>query len=622
VAHATSKKTTSFDFFVSSRMIIFTSSIMEYFNKEKEKKNTTSRGQYKKNAMLGLLSGLLILLAVNVLSVFLYFRLDLTSDHRHSLSSSTIQMLKNLEDKVYLKVYLKGKDYPADYQLFAKKVKDMLQDFRSYSDQVNFEFIDPFEDRNREEIMGILGEFSKKGLKAIPLTRENEAGFSTSSQVVVPGAIVTYKGRECAATLVMANPGDVDMLLSQQNLEYNLVTAIRQLIKPTRPKVAFLEGHGELDFLPTSWVAYQLSRLYQVGRVSIDGKINALREIAMDDTVKQTLKVKGNKYDLLIVAQPTKPFSEHDKFILDQHVMRGGKILWLVDATTASVDSLQTSQEFFATPRELHLNDLFFKYGVRLNANLLQDISCQSIPIIVGMLGDQPQYRLFAFPYALNVTQFCAHPITRSLKRLKIDFAGSIDLVGGGDLTKTVLMTTSVHTKMVPMPNVVTLNVVRTKPNPQEFAYRHLPLAVLVEGTFESAYNGILPVEFDTLKEVGFLKESVPTRQIFVSDGDVIRNHVDYKRNQPFPAGYDVHTGEQYDNSSFIMNCVNYLCADEDLLLLRDKNFNTGTLDSSKILSRQKWIAAANVSIPVLLIMLIGIAVWITRRVKVSSLKD
>jgi len=580
------------------------------------KDNMNNSNRYKRTALIGLTSGLLILVAVNIISSFFFFRIDLTKDKRHSLSPATIELLDKLEDKVYIRVYLKGEGHPADYQLFAEKTKDILQEFRSYSNNIYFEFIDPVAGKSKEETNAIFGEFYKKGLKPIPISKESSSGYST--QFVVPGAMISYSNHEYPVTLVVSDPGGNDNWLeySIQELEYNIVAGIRKLIKPHKATIAFLDGQGELDFMNTSWVAYQLQRFYNVERISIDGKINSLRKIAIDDSVKQTIKILGNKYDVLIVAQPTEPFREVDKFIIDQHIMRGGKVLWLVDATNAAMDSLQSAPEFFALSRSLRLNDLFFKYGVRLNANLIQDLSCQSIPLEVGKIGDQPQYKFMAFPYALNVVNFSDHPIVRNIKNIKSDFAGSIDFVGNDNLKKTILFTSSERTKLIPTPSIVTLNVGRTQPNMEEFAFKYLPIAVLVEGKFNSAYDGLLPLEFDTIKEFGFIAESPSTRQIFVSDGDIIRNFIDRKSNQPYPAGYDIYSGNLYDNSEFIMNCVNYLCADDDLLAIRAKNFKIGSLYPAKIKEKSTFYAVVNIVVPLALITIMGIIMIIIRKIK------
>lgn len=575
--------------------------------------------QFKRHTLLGLLAVIGIVILVNILSSFFFYRIDLTKDKRHSLSKSTIEMLKNLEDRVYFRVYLKGKDQPADYQLFAKQVEQMLQTFRSYSKNVYYEFIDPIEGKTNEEINGILGEFVKKGLEPIPISREDAGGYST--HVVIPGAIVSYRNREYPAKVVVADPSGADWLkYSNEELEYNLVAPVRRLLKTEKPKVAYLDGHGELDFWNTCWTAMQLQRFYNVTRITLDGKINALRNISIDDTVSGNLVLGDNKYDVLIVAQPTQPFKEYDKYVIDQFIMRGGKVLWLIDNTTASLDSLRAAPEFFATPRALYINDLFFTYGVRFNTDLIQDLSCLPVPQQVSIIGDQPQYKFMVFPYCLDVVNFGNHPIVRNLKDVKSDFAGSIDLVGNNaDLTKTVLMTTSERTKVVPTPSIVTLRVGLVKPNLQEYSYRNVPIAVLVEGNFQSAFKGILPVEFDTIKELDYRDHSEYTRQIFVSDGDIIRNPFDSKRNQPYPAGYDIYTRQTFDNTEFIVNCVNYLCADDDLLQLRAKNFKIGSLSSEKVRNHKVLLAALNIGIPLLLIALMGTLLIVMRKVKFSK---
>lgn len=577
--------------------------------------------QFKRNTLLGLAVALIAVIVINILSSFLFFRLDLTKDKRHSLSSSTVEMLKSLEDKVYIRVYLKGKDQPADYQLFAKQVEQMLQDFRGYSKNVYFEFIDPLESKTNDEVNNILAEFVKKGLDPIPVSREDANGYST--HMVIPGAIVSYRGHEYPAKLVVADPSGADWLqYSIEELEYNLISPIRRLMKTEKPNVAFLDGHGELDFWSTCWTAMQLQRFYNVSRVTLDGKINSLRNISIADSAKQTLNLGENKYDVLVIAQPTQPFKEYDKYIIDQFIMRGGKVLWLIDNTTASLDSLQAVPEFFATPRALYINDLLFTYGVRINPNLIQDLSCMPIPQQVSVIGDQPQYKFMAFPYSLDVVNFSDHPIVRNIKEVKSDFAGTIDMVGKDEkLSKTVLMTSSERSKLVPTPSIVTLKVGLTKPNMQEFAFHNLPIAVLVEGEFESAFKGILPAEFDTIKELDYRDKSVPTRQIFISDGDIIRNPFDKKRNQPYPAGYDIYTRTMFDNTQFIVNCVNYLCADDDLLQLRAKSFKIGSLNNEKVRSHKTLLAILNIGLPLLLIAIMGTVLIVMRKVRFSKKK-
>ena len=571
--------------------------------------------KYKRSAIITLVSSLFILIALNIIFSFFYVRIDLTAEKRNSLAPSTIKLLKELPDKIYIKVFLLGKNNPADYQIFAQKTKEILEEFSRYSANIEFEMIDPIEGKDQEEINSIFGEFFKKGLYPIPISRED---YSTTW--VVPGAFLTYHSKEYPVTLVVSDPNGANWLdFSVQELEYNLVSAIRNIRTTFATKVAFLEGHGELNRIATSWMEWQLKRYYNTDRVTIDNKINSLRNIYVKDSAEAKIGTYGNKYDVLIVAQPTQPFSDMDKYVIDQFIMNGGKVLWLIDATNASVDSLQGRQEFFATENFLRLNSLFFKYGVRLNSNLIQDLTCQSIPLPSGYVGNQPQYKFYAFPYMPAVVNFSTHPIVRKIRSLKIDFAGTIDLVGNDpDLTKTVLATTSEKTKVVPVPSIVTLNVVKTQPNLQEFSRMYEPIAVLVEGKFTSAFKGILPVEFDTVKEFDFKVESKETRQIFISDGDMIRNYFDTKSMQPYPTGYDFYAQKNYDNADFLLNCVNYLSADKELLLIRSKSFKMGMLNPIAVKEKKKFYILLNTTGTLVIIGIMATLLIFMRKLKYS----
>jgi gliding-associated putative ABC transporter substrate-binding component GldG len=576
--------------------------------------------KYKRAEIITLVSSLFILFALNIILSYFYVRIDLTADKRNSLAPSTIKLIKELPDKIYIKVFLLGKNNPADYKIFAQKTREILEEFVRYSSHIEFEMIDPIEGKNQEEVKAVFGEFDRKGLYPQPISRED---YSTTW--VVPGAFFTYHSKEYPVTLVVSDPKSRDWLdFSIQELEYNLVSAIRNITTTQAQKIAFLEGHGELDRMSTSYMEWQFKRYYSVERVSINNKINALRNIYVKDTAEAKIGNFGNKYDVLIIAQPTEPFSDMDKYVIDQFIMNGGKALWLIDATNASVDSLQSSNEMFATENPLRLNSLFFKYGVRMNTNLIQDLNCQTVPIPHGMIGNQPQYQFYAFPYMPVIASFSSHPIVRKIKALKVDFAGTIDFVGSDpDIQKTVLATTSEKTKVVPVPSIITLNVIKNKPNLEEYQHRYEPVAVLVEGKFTSAFKGILPVEFDTIKEFDFQKECKKnSRQIFISDGDMIRNHFDSKAMQPYPTGYDFYKKKLYDNADFLLNCVNYLSADEDLVLIRSKSFKIGTLDPIATKARKNFYILLNTIGPIALISLMATVMILVRRLKYCVRRD
>jgi ABC-2 type transport system permease protein len=548
---------------------------------------------------------------LNVIFSFLYLRIDLTSGNRNSIAPSTVQLIKGLEDKVYIKVFLKGKNNPADYQIFTQKTREILEEFTRYTSNIEFEIIDPIDGKDQEDINSIYGEFNKKGLPPIPLTRED---FSTTW--VVPGAFLTFRGKEYPVSLIVADPNGKDWLdFSIQELEYNFVSAIRNITTFRVPKVAFLEGHGELDRYTTSWMEWELSRYYKVERVTINNRVNALRNIYIADSLEATIGPLGNKFEVLIVAQPTEPFSDIDKYVIDQFIMNGGKILWLIDATNASIDSLSNRNEMLALENSLRLNSLFFKYGVRMNANLIQDLNCQTIPLHAGFVGNQPQFKFWAFPYFLDIVNFSSHPIVRKMKSLKVDFAGTIDFVGvSSDIRKTILATTSEKTKVVPTPTIVTMNVIKVQPNLEEFSRMYEPIAVLVEGKFTSAFQGMLPLGFDTIKEFNFKVESPETRQIFISDGDIIRNRIDMKAMQPFKTGFDPYTRKQYDNPDFLLNCVNYLCADDELIQIRAKTYKLGTLNPIAVKEKRNFYIWFNTIGPLTLMSILATVLILVRK--------
>lgn len=592
----------------------------------KKRENTTGKS-FKKSAILSIVVTIIAVLAINIISSIWFFRIDLTQDHRHSLSQSTIELLKNLEDDIYIKVYMTGKSVPVTYQPIVHKTQEMLEEFGSYSSKVKFELIDPTEGKTPVEINAIYSELAHKGLYPTPIREQYAAGQST--KYIIPGAMVAYKTRECPATLIepdVSNRYSIEDY-SYMRIEYNLMLAIKSLVTQKKSDIAFIDGHGELNYLNTSWMdlqlGYGMQNFYNVTRDSINGRINALRKISIADSSLKTIKDNGNKYDLLIIAQPTKMFNNRDKFVIDQHIMRGGKVLWLYDATDASIDSLANKSAFLAMPARTKLEHVFFRYGVRFNTNLIQDIgSCQAIPIINSQTN---KVQTMIFPYALNITHFENHPITQKIASMRSCFAGTIDFVGKDDgLTKTVLATTSDSCKLIPTPAIVTEAVGFAKPNPEEFNAQHKAVAVLVEGKFKSAYAGFLPMELDTVKEFNVLYESPETKQIFISDGDIIRNYFDTLVG-PYPTGFDHQLKKFYGNTEFLINCVDYLCGNEDLIELRSKIFQIGTLDTRQTMQGEVKMKyqLLNIGLPILLLVVAGsIILFIrTRKYKHYSLK-
>lgn len=597
-------------------------------------KSTQSK-QYKTNALISIIAVLVGVIAINVVSSYWFTKIDLTQDKRHSLTESTTKLLKQSEDMILIKIYLKGENLPVEYEPVVAKAREMLEEFRDITSNVKFEFIDPFEGKSQEEQKAILSEFAHKGLTPLPLRKEYKSATETQTQYLIPGAEISYKSRECVVTLIEKDYRNKYSTedYSFMRLEYNFMLGLKTLIHPHKSNIAFIDGHGEIDAYHTSWLATQLGRklgeYYRVTRDTINENINCLRKIAIDDSTEMTVKDLGNKYDLLVVAQPVHRLKYADQYAIDQHIMRGGRVLWLVDATNASLDSLELKPDFMAYENFARhgLESMFFRYGVRINPNLIQDIgSCQAIPLSSN--------QTMIYPYALNIVNFEEHPITQKIESVNSQFASTIDFVGKDDnLKKTVLATTSTKTKVIQTPCIVSLKVGLNRPNPEEFTLEHQPIAVLVEGKFESAFNGRLPIEFDTVKQFNYQHQSPETKQIFIADGDMVFNHFMPTRFQPNdyidldetmlrfgikPTGFDIYTNRTYDNAEFLINCVDYLCDNKDFIDLRSKVFQIGLLDQEqiykpKIKARYQFI---NIVLPLLIFAIIGGALIITRRVR------
>jgi len=342
--------------------------------------------------------------------------------------------------------------------------------------------------------------------------------------------------------------------------------------------------------------------------VVLDNKMSTLFDLEITDTVAETFKIKGTKYDLLVIAKPTLPFDNYEKYLLDQFVMHGGRLLWYVDPVFAEMDSLQHYSEMPILSMNLNLEDLFFRYGVRLNTNLLQDLNALPIPVVGSQIGGQPQYKYIPWYYFPIITPYLDHPIVKNLNLLRTEFISSIDTVGSRDnLQKTILLTTSKTTKMVNAPAIVSLEVLKRKANPLEYSKQNVPVSVLVEGEFTSLFNDNL--EGERVQELSPLAKSKKTKMIFVADGDMIKNQLgmDNMGNVfPYPLGADRYSGMAFGNKNFLLNAVNYLCDDEEILQVRSKDFKMRLLDSNRILKSKTQWQTLNLMLPLVLIVVLG----------------
>ncbi len=583
---------------------------MEKVNKKK--KNPRS------DSFIQLIAGLIIIVLLNVIGTYIFTRFDLTSEKRYTLSSSTRQIIRETDDIIYFKVYLDG-DLPSEFKRLSRSTREMLDEFRAYSDNIQYEFINPLASEDAKTRRDVAERLLQQGLVATDIAVRTKEG--QKQQSIFPGALVTYKGRTVPLSLLAnklgAAPKDI-INNSIQALEYNILSSIRKLSTVSKPKIAFTQGHGELSKLETSDIANALSDYYNVEYVDLNGNLSAFSErIETEDGNYNII----NKYKAVIIAKPDSVFNEKDKFIIDQYVMKGGKILWLIDPVFATMDSLQTSNRTVGITNDINLNDLLFKYGVRLNSNLLMDMAALPIPMVTGYMGNQPQFDFFPWPYFPVLTSTSSNPIVKNLNAVRTEFISSIDTVGDPAIKKTVLLTTSKYTRVSLTPVMISLEILGKEPDTRNFTDPPQPVAVLLEGEFQSVYNNRVPREISQSPEIGFTPQSENNRMIVIADGDIIRNQVQFSSGTytPLPLGYDRHTGQTFGNKELILNAVNYLSDDAGLMAVRSRELKLRVLDVAKARENLLSWQLINILVPVALVILFGIIQFAIRKRRFSK---
>ena len=542
----------------------------------------------KKQSLLQLILLVSILVLLNVLSRFVFSRVDMTQEKRFTLSSSSKQLSKDLKDIIFFKIYLDG-DLPPGFNRLKNSLKELLDEFRVYSgDNIEYEFIDPSASSDEKEKMQLYKQLAGKGLIPTNLEQKDQAG--QSQKIIFPGAIVTYRSKEYPLQILKSKMGSSpEQMLNNsiENLEYEISSMLRRITVERGLSVGFLQGQKELPTIRISDASNALSDFYKVDSVNINGALNALKD-----------------FSALIIARPDTAFDEKDKFIIDQYIMHGGKVLWLIDRMQINMDSLTASSSNVAVPIDLNIDDMLFKYGVRINTDLLLDLQAAPIPIVTGYVGNQPKQKLFPWYYFPLLQTEGMHPIIYNLNAIKTEFVSSIDTIESENVNKTILLTTSKFSRLQMAPARVSLNMLREEPDPKMFNKQNIPVAVLLEGNFTSNYVNRIPDQIASSSEIDFKKTSELTSMIVISDGDVISNYVNKKGNI-YPLGYDRFTGQNYGNKNFILNCIDYLCGNKAILGLRGKEFKLRLLDAAKTENRAliQWI---NLLLPALIVLIFG----------------
>ena len=577
------------------------------------------RKNLKKNQIVAFLITVAIVVLVNVIGSYVFTRFDLTSEKRYTLSPTTKEILNSLDDYVYFKVYLEG-DFPAGFKKLRRETKEMLDEFRAYSKFIDYEFINPSESGNEAEIKETYNQLYRSGLNPTDLNVKNSDG-SSKQMVIWPGALVSYRNNTEIAIDLLENQigqsSEEALNASMQNLEFRLVDAVKKVTRLEKPFVAIIEGHGEWGEQEMYDITQTLSQKYNVERKAIDGKIDALMHRTQDTT--RDVKVFPS-YDAIIIAKPTQPFDEKDKFLIDQYIMHGGKVLWLVEPVYATMDSLQNQESTIGIEQDLNLDDMLFKYGVRLNRDLLLDLTCASLPIRTGQVGGQAQLEYFRWYYFPLLQAASEHPLVRNMNAIKADFVSSMDATTSANgIEQIPLLKTSSYTKVSGAPVFISLSMLRQTPDQRMFNSKGKNVAYLLKGSFQSLYANRVPQEIVDDQATDFMEESVPTAMIVVSDGDLIRNQIDIRTRKPLPLGFDQYTGITYTNKEFIENAISYLVDGEGLIDIRSRELKVRLLDATKVSKeRVKW-QVINTLVPIAIIILLGLVMAFVRKRKYSK---
>ena len=538
------------------------------------------------------------LLAVNILSAFVFFRIDLTQEKRYTLSEATRTLLADLPDDIHVDVYLTG-DLPPAFKRLENAVRETLDEFQARAGKtITYRFIDPSAITNTDEKSKFIEKLQQKGLLPTNLVA-NEGGKRTE-KLVFPGAIVSYKGKETAILLLKGNKTaskEEQLNQSYEGVEFQLASAIRKLTQTAenRRRIGLLYGHTQV---PPSRFADLLA------------SVQENYDLFFIDMAKPGPIAN---LDAMIVPKPDQAFSEDELFKLDQFVVNGGRALFFVDGQR--VDSVN-NEGTYAQPLNLNLDDLFFRWGVRINRDVVKDYYCAPIPLNVGNLGDKPniQFVPWRFYPLLNNFGTSGNPIVRNLDAVLGRFISTLDTVRSAGIQKTPLLMTSPYTKILKTPALISYNEARQQPDPQTYNEGVRLIACLLEGKFQSMFaNRMLPGD---PRANGFKPEGVASRVLVCSDGDLIVNDVDYKRNVPYPLGYDRYTRNTYANKDFALNAIDYLVDPNGVIAARNRTVTLRPLDKIRVDAHRTGWQLLNLLGPLALVGIVGVVWQVIRRRK------
>lgn len=541
------------------------------------------------------------LVVINILSAFVFFRLDLTQEKRYTLSKATQILLADLPDDVHIDVYLTG-DLPPAFKRLETAVRETLDEFQAVAgNKITYRTINPDAFTSIDDKNKLIDKLQRLGL--LPTNLVATEGGKRTEKLVFPGVVVSYKGKETGVLLLKGNKTaskEEQLNQSYEGVEFQLASAIRKLSQTegNRRRVGLLYGHTQV---PPSRFADLLA------------SVQENYDLFFIDMTKPG-PIEG--LDVVLVPKPDRTFSEDEIFKLDQYVVKGGRALFFVDGQR--VDSV-SNEGTYAQPLNLGLDDLFFRWGLRLNRDVVKDYYCAPIPLNVGNMGDKPNIQLLPWRFypLLNNFGSSGNPIVRNLDAVLGRFVSTLDTVRSAGIQKTPLLLTSPYTKILKAPALISYNEARQQPDPKTYNDGTRIIGYLLEGKFQSLFaNRILPGD---PRANGFRAEGVASRVLVCSDGDLIVNDVDFKRNVPYPLGFDRYTRNTYANKDFALNAIDYLVDPEGVIAARTRTVTLRPLDKIRVDANRTGWQAINLVGPLVLIGLVGATWQLLRRRKYAN---
>jgi len=542
-----------------------------------------------KNSLLLLIS----LLIINICTQSIYKRIDVTEDHRFTLSETSKNIISKVNEPLFITVYLEG-DFPSEFKRLQLETRQHLEELTAENALIKFKFEIP--DQQQDALI-------KRGMMPSKLTVEEAGKFSEA--IIFPWAEISYGKKLSIVSLLptaIVSSQDEQLQKAIENLEYSFSNTINSITQTAQKKVAVISGNGELEDIYLYSFLSEVAKKYRLGKITLD---------SVSTNPQETLK-KMSAFDLAIIAKPTQKFTAKEKFTLDQFITNGGKTLWMIDNVQADLDSLFTNGKMLAYPRDLNLTNLLFTYGVRINTTLIKDLYAAEIPLATGIIGNQPQFQNLEWLYHPLVRGNPNHAITKNISPVRLQFANSIDTLKN-NIKKTPLLVSSLLTRKIGTPNFIELASISDRVLEADYQSGKQLFAVLLEGDFNSAYkNRIKPFQTKRYKE-----QATNNKMILVADGDIVKNQI--LKEQPVDLNKDKWTHQQFGNKDFLLNAVDYLLDDSGIVQLRNKTLQIKLLDKQKAFKERLFWQFLNVVLPLMILLVFGIVFKILRNRKYAK---